>query len=299
MKKASPLLGVFNSSTPEEIQDTIADISDEIWDLKYKLNEAKNRYKSFVKTWEIKGDNEDVFGILGFIESFCKVLTTTTFNIIAIVGIAIITYQMHILSLDHPVVQFLAVITLALALNFAAQCVLNITCYAAIRLRLISNIRKLSSDIRFREQLIENYKISRLQPKEIVDKAQSSILPKISNDVNRLKRESSNILNKEIRKEFETGLDLAIQIINLCERNSILIAELTSISASFNVGIEKLYELIKSIDSQYETDAEVLKATKQFTRFMSNKLSEFELLISTNKDATVKALNNMFNIEGT
>lgn len=294
MKKASPLLGGFNSSTPEEIQSTISDISDELWDLKYKLNEAKKKYKSFVKTWETKGDNEEVFGILGFIESLCKVLTTITFNIIAIVGIAIIVYQMHILSLNHPVVQFLAVITLALALNFAAQCALNITCYAAIRLRLRSNIRKLSSDIRFREQLIENYKISRLQPKEIVDKAQSSILPKLSNDVYGLKSKSISILNREIRKEFETGLELAIQIIYLCERNSILISELTSISASFNVGIEKLYELIKSVDSQYDTDADVLKTTKQFTKFMSNKLSEFELLISTNKDATVKALSNMF-----
>lgn len=294
MKKASPLLGVFNSSTPEEIQSTIADISDEIWDLKYKLNEAKKRYKSFVKTWETKGDNEEVYGLLGFIESLCKVLTTTTFNIIGIVGVAIIAYQMHILSLNHPVVQFLAVITLALALNFAAQCVLNILYYVAVRLRLRTNIRKLSNDIRFREQLIENYKISRLQPKEIVDKAQSSILPKLSNDVYGLKSKSSDILNGEIRKEFETGLDLAIQIINLCERNSILIAELTSVSASFNVGIEKLYELIKSVDSQYDTDADVLKTTKQFTKFMSSKLSEFELLISTNKDATVKALSNMF-----
>lgn len=294
MKKASPLLGVFNSSTPEEVQNTIENIAEEIWDIKYKLEEAKKRYKSFVKTWETKGDNEEVFGILGFIESLCKVLTTTTFNIIAVVGIAVITYQMHILSLDHPVVQFLAVITLALALNFAAQCVLNITCYAAIRLRLRSNIRKLSSDIRFREQLIENYKISRLQPKEIVDKAQSSILPKLSNDIYGLKSKSSSILNEEIRKEFETGLDLAIQIIYLCERNNILVSELTSISASFNVGIEKLYELIKSVDSQYDTDADVLKTTKQFTKFMGNKLSEFELLISTNKDATVKALSNMF-----
>lgn len=257
---------------------------------KKELLILRNKYRS---DWDLYYDDMSDLEVTSTIRRMNKAINGTLWQFIELLVIVLVLHNSKLIGISNQIGYWVAVAVISFAINRVIRILSILILDIAVEIAFSKKLRGLENGVKIRKSILLNYTASKLKPSKVVNTAKSSIIPEIRSNILMLRDSADDIKNKQIRDEFLDGLSSALSILELCERDTLLMQELSTLSASFNIGIEKLYNVIESTNDG-ELDEDVLMAVKKFSKFMGDKLADFKLLSTTNKGATIKALETLF-----